>query len=463
HRRPRSGRSRAASARATRTCPRACIRTRSRRRARPRSSARSPSCSTCRTSSRRRSAVRPARANGGCSSSSCATRRTCRGSRRSSSRPPRRPTRRASRDVRVSAGGITAEPPVVAAPPPSAGSGRLGRYLTAAIFLGPALVLLGIWMVYPAVYTIVRSFFGETGFLGHWVGIANYKQLFTTSTLVTAIKNNAIWVAVVPALVTAIGLIFAVLTERVRWAVAFKTVVFLPMAISAFATGVTWRIMYQQDPSQGAINALGKSISGVVSPAGVLSSALPSTSSLQPSHGGLVLKTPIHPGGVALLGVTGIAPQDVPGGAKQAVKPGDVVGTVWRDFKPGGGKPGVVESQELGLPGVTVELQNAAGKVVQSTKTAADGTFDFSSVPAGTYRAAIGRKTFAKPFGGYAWLGPSLITPSLIIAYIWIWAGFAMVVIGAGLAAMPRDVLEAARTDGAGEWQVFRRVTVPLL
>ena len=48
-------------------------------------------------------------------------------------------------------------------------------------------------------------------------------------------------------------------------------------------------------------------------------------------------------------------------------------------------------------------------------------------------------------------------------AYIWIWAGFAMVVIGAGLAAMPRDVLEAARTDGASELQVFRRVTVPLL
>jgi alpha-glucoside transport system permease protein len=50
-----------------------------------------------------------------------------------------------------------------------------------------------------------------------------------------------------------------------------------------------------------------------------------------------------------------------------------------------------------------------------------------------------------------------------MIAYIWVWAGFAMVVIAAGLAAIPRDTLEAARTDGATEWQVFRRVTVPLL
>jgi alpha-glucoside transport system permease protein len=259
-----------------------------------------------------------------------------------------------------------------------------------------------------------------------------------------------------------------VLTERVRWAVAFKTVVFLPMAISAFATGVTWRIMYQQDPNVGAVNALGRSISGVFSPAGVLSSALPSTPTLVPAaNGAIVLKKPVQPGSVALLGLTAIPSTSVPKGAVQAVdpapKPGDVVGTVWRDFKPGGGKPGVVETGELGLPNVNVELRSATGKVVQTTSTDPNGTFDFKSVPAGSYQAAIGASTFAKPFGGYAWLGPNLITPSLLIAYIWIWAGFAMVVIGAGLAAMPREVLEAARTDGATEWQTFRRVTVPLL
>ena len=38
-----------------------------------------------------------------------------------------------------------------------------------------------------------------------------------------------------------------------------------------------------------------------------------------------------------------------------------------------------------------------------------------------------------------------------------------MVLIGAGLAALPRDALEAARMDGANEWQIFRRITVPLL
>ena len=72
-----------------------------------------------------------------------------------------------------------------------------------------------------------------------------------------------------------------------------------------------------------------------------------------------------------------------------------------------------------------------------------------------TFAAALRRRRLARR--------RSLITPAIIIAYIWVWAGFAMVVIAAGLAAIPRDVLEAARTDGATEWQVFRRVTVPLL
>jgi alpha-glucoside transport system permease protein len=51
----------------------------------------------------------------------------------------------------------------------------------------------------------------------------------------------------------------------------------------------------------------------------------------------------------------------------------------------------------------------------------------------------------------------------IISAWLWIMAGFAMTLIAAGLAAIPRDVQEAARVDGATEWQVFRRVTVPLL
>ena len=344
--------------------------------------------------------------------------------------------------------------------------GRWRDYLVAAGFLAPAFVLLTVWIIYPALRTGVRSFYDAEG--SDFVWFDNYKSIFTSDFIRTAIKNNAIWIGVVPALVTAIGLIFAVLVERVRWSVAFKLIVFMPMAISLFAAGVIWRIMDQKDPDVGAVNAGIAVVQDAVSPPGVLSTALPSTPTLSGSPGSaLVLQTPLRPGSVARLGLTGIPTDDVPAGAEPAKEPattqGAIAGVVWRDFKPGGGTPGKVEEGELGLPGVTVELRNEDGGTVATTSSEPDGRFTFPNVEAGSYRAAIGAKTFAAPFGGVDWLGPKLITPALIIAYIWVWAGFSMVVIAAGLAAIPRDVLEAARTDGANEWQVFRRVTVPLL
>jgi alpha-glucoside transport system permease protein len=344
--------------------------------------------------------------------------------------------------------------------------GRWRRHAVTAGFLLPAALMLGVWIVYPTIYTAWRSFYDREG--DDFVGVDNYQTLFTTDILVTAIRNNAIWVAVVPALVTAIGLIFGVLTEKIRWSVAFKTAVFMPMAISLFAAGVIWRIMDQKEPERGTVNAMIGVAADWVNPPGPLPTAFPATPALTGSEQeGYTLRTPIRPGGTALMPLTGIPPDQVPAGAEQAAQPqpeeGAITGVVWRDFKPGGGQIGVVEPEELGLPGVTVQLLDNAGDEAASTTTASDGTFTFAGLDAGAYRAKIGPETFQKPFAGVAWLGPQLITPAAMIAYIWVWAGFAMVVIAAGLAAIPRDTLEAARTDGASEWQVFRRVTVPLL
>ena len=364
---------------------------------------------------------------------------------------------------------ITAEPPVSGAPP-GREAGAWRKHAVTLGFLAPAAFFLGLWVIYPAARTVVRSFFDDAG--GQFDGFVwfdNYTRLFSDDTTVTAIKNNAIWVGVVPALVTAIGLLFAVMTERVSWSVAFKTVVFMPMAISLFAAGVIWRAaMYQQEPDRGAVNAVIASVKDAVNPAGVLSQAQPSSEAIEGSpQGGLTLTDAIGPGDTALLGLTGIRGEEVPADAEQAVAPeplqGGIAGVVWRDFKPGGGTPGEVESEEVGLPGVTVELRDADGGEVESTTTEADGTFAFQEVESGEYRVVIGPETFAAGFDGVAWLGPELITLSMIVAYIWIWAGFSMVVIAAGLAAISREVLEAARTDGASEWQVFRRITVPLL
>jgi alpha-glucoside transport system permease protein len=359
-------------------------------------------------------------------------------------------------------GSVTASPPP--APEPAGGGGRLRGLLTAGAFLAPAAVLLAIWVLYPTVWTVIRSFYDRAG--DAFVGIDNYQEIFTNDTLLKSVTNNLIWVAVVPALVTAIGLIFAVLTERVSWATAFKLLVFMPIAISLFAAGISWRIMLDLNPEIGAVNATIAQVYDAVEPPGPLTGAEPSGRGLESSGSGIALREPIQPGQGARMGLTGIPPRDVPADAEQAVQPepipGGITGLVWRDFKPGGGRPGVVEREEVGLPGVTVEIQGPEGRS-RTTTTAADGTFAFEDLPPGDYRLGIGAASFRAPFDGVEWLGSSLITFSCIVAYIWVWAGFAMVVIAAGLAAIPRDVMEAARTDGAGEWQVFRRVTAPLL
>ena len=334
-------------------------------------------------------------------------------------------------------------------------------------FLLPAAFFLGVWVVYPTFSTMYRSLFSDRG--DRFVGIDNYERMFTDASVQTAIKNNVLWVLVIPAGVTAIGLVFAVLTEKVRWAPAFKIAVFIPLAVSLFAVGVIWRIMYQEDPDRGVINAAIVGVQGVIGEKGVLSSARPSTEALTGTPaGGLTLQEPVGPGDVALLGLTAIRATEIPEDSVDAIRPeplqGGITGVVWRDFKPGGGTPGEVESEELGIAGVTVELREAEGRrALDSTTTEEGGAFAFEDVEPGQYRVAIGSKTFAEPFDGFSWLGRGLITPAIMIAYIWVSAGFAMVITAAGLSSIPRDTLEAARTDGATELQVFRRITVPLL
>ncbi|HWG55790.1 MAG TPA: ABC transporter permease subunit [Gaiellaceae bacterium] len=334
-------------------------------------------------------------------------------------------------------------------------------------FLAPAIFFLGVWVVYPTFATMVRSLYSDRG--DRFVGLENYRRLFSDDIIFTAIKNNFLWVLFIPLGVTAVGLVFAVLTERVRWSVAFKIAVFIPLAVSLFAVGVIWRIMYQQDPERGVINAAIVAVQGVVSERGVISTAAPSTDDLEgTTQTGISLKEPVRTGEVALLGLTAIRAPEIPEGAQDARAPeplqGGITGVVWRDFKPGGGTPGEVEAEEVGLGGVTVELREpGSNRAVERTTTEADGTFAFEEVADGEYTVAVARNTFAEPFEGFNWLGPSLITPAIMLSYIWVSAGFAMVIIAAGLAAIPRDTIEAARTDGATEFQIFRRITIPQL
>ncbi|MBC9725502.1 sugar ABC transporter permease [Streptomyces sp. TRM68367] len=341
------------------------------------------------------------------------------------------------------------------------------RKTVAALFLLPALVLLGALVVYPIGYSLVRSFYDQSG--DGFAGFDNYEALFTDQGIRTALKNNIIWVVFAPTIATALGLIFAVLTERVRWGTAFKLVVFMPMAISMLAAGIIFRLVYDQDPEKGVANAVWVGVHDTFAQASAFPKAHPGRESPLESAGGgaFITKAPVRAGDPVALPLVGVAPDQMPDGAQTAVapkaEPGKVTGTAWQDFTRGKGVGTLngVDGSETGYAGMKIEAVKD-GRVVASTTAGDDGTFTLPASADGG-RLRLPASNFKEPYNGLNWLGPSLVTPAIIGAYIWMWAGFAMVLIAAGLAGIPRDLLEAARVDGANEWQVFRRITVPLL
>jgi alpha-glucoside transport system permease protein len=272
--------------------------------------------------------------------------------------------------------------------------------------------------------------------------------------------------------VTILGLIFAVLSERIRWATVFKTVLFVPMAISGLAVGVTFALIYSDQPSRGLANTVTIGIHNIFSQSTGYPNSHPLDTTKFPGtpNTGFTSKAAFSPGEPALFPLGGLDLLPPPPGLQQAKVPSTgagagLTGVVWNDFSLGGGDTannGKVDPKELGLKGVTVQaLRN--GTVVASATTDANGIFSFPTLTSGSFQLKLPASNVAQPFGGVSWLGPNLITPAIIISYLWVYAGFAMVLLAAGMSAIPRDTLEAARIDGATEWQVFRRVTAPLL
>ncbi|MBO3679018.1 carbohydrate ABC transporter permease [Streptomyces sp. NEAU-YJ-81] len=335
----------------------------------------------------------------------------------------------------------------------------------AAMFLLPALVLLGALVVYPIGYSVYRSFFDASG--NGFVGLDNYQEMFSDDATKTAIKNNIIWLILAPTVSTALGLIFAVLTERIRWATAFKLVVFMPMAISMLAAGIIFRLVYEQDPDKGVANAMWVGVHDSFSESPPFPGAHPRPTAglTEASNGSFTTRDTVRAGTPASLPLVAAKRGDISEAqdAKAAkAEPGKVTGTVWFDFtRGGGGEQGAIDKGEKAMADLKIEAVKD-GKVVARTTSAADGTYTLPAKAEGA-QLRLPAWNFAQPYNGVDWLGPSIVTPAIIGAYVWIWAGFAMVLIAAGLAGVPRELMEAARMDGATEWQVFRRITVPML
>jgi len=122
-------------------------------------------------------------------------------------------------------------------------------------FLGPALILLCIGLVYPLVRTVILSFFDKNG--ESFVGVDNYSWILTNSDTLLMLRNTLFWVVCVPLLSTGFGLIYAVLVDKARGEGIAKSLIFMPMAISLVGAAIIWKFIYAyREPDQEQIGLL---------------------------------------------------------------------------------------------------------------------------------------------------------------------------------------------------------------
>jgi alpha-glucoside transport system permease protein len=124
------------------------------------------------------------------------------------------------------------------------------------LFLMPAIVALGLYLAYPVLATAWLSLNRD----GSFVGFENYSRMMSEAKFWESMRNNLLWLVVVPAMSTAFGLLVAQLTDRIWWGNIAKSLIFMPMAISFVGASVIWKLIYDTRPADqdqiGLLNAL---------------------------------------------------------------------------------------------------------------------------------------------------------------------------------------------------------------
>ena len=134
-------------------------------------------------------------------------------------------------------------------------SGRLSRPLAIGVFLGPAVLLLIVGLVAPLVRTVYLSFYNDDS--SRFVGGKNYGWAFTSDTIQHVLLNTLLWLLVAPLAATGLGLALALLVERMRRQAIYKSLIFMPMAISLVGASIIFKFVYEaRDISQPQIGLL---------------------------------------------------------------------------------------------------------------------------------------------------------------------------------------------------------------
>ncbi len=126
------------------------------------------------------------------------------------------------------------------------------------LWLLPALLFLFFFLIFPTILTVLRSFQGAVA--GAWVGLENYSWFFSSPDALVALRNSLVWVVFLTLFTVGLGLLIAVLVDRVRYESVAKSVIFVPLAISMTAAGVIWRFMFDYQspgsPQTGTLNGI---------------------------------------------------------------------------------------------------------------------------------------------------------------------------------------------------------------
>ena len=135
---------------------------------------------------------------------------------------------------------------------------RLRRWLGPLIFAGPALLMLGMGLVYPAIRTGMMSFYDRSS--ENFVGLENYHWVFSNPDSLQSFLNTFWWVLLVPTLSTLIGLVYAILIDKSRFEKVAKTLLFMPMAISFVGAGIIWKFVYDYKGASQSQIGLGNAL-----------------------------------------------------------------------------------------------------------------------------------------------------------------------------------------------------------
>jgi alpha-glucoside transport system permease protein len=273
------------------------------------------------------------------------------------------------------------------------------------LFLFPAMFALGLYLAYPVFATLWYSLTDrDQG--GAFVGLANYQQMFDEPKFWEALKNNMLWLIIVPAASTAFGLLAAQLTDRIKWGTIAKSLIFMPMAISFVGAAVIFKLIYDTRPvdqSQiGVMNAVWLQFEGGV---------------------GSFLVLRLLPG---LLMISGA-------GAALYVSYLQIVAIREKNEAP----------LMMAVRGVFIAV--------------------LVWVAYSVLMLALGAFTKDFPYGvPQQWLTiPGWNSFLLMVVLIWIQTGFAMVILSAALRGIPEETIEAAIVDGANPFQVFFKIKMP--